>query len=39
MDIKLIKIAQQKFEELYGHDEWMRVFMKNYLDQEDWRKI
>lgn len=31
MDLKLIKIAQKRFEELYGHDEWMKVFMKNYL--------
>lgn len=31
IDLKLICIAQRKFEELYGHDKWMEVFMKNYI--------
>ena len=30
-DLKLICIAQRRFEELYGHDKWMEVFMKNYI--------
>ena len=30
-DLKLICIAQRKFEELYSHDKWMEVFMKNYI--------
>lgn len=31
MDIILIKNAQKKFEEKYGHDKFMKVFKKNYL--------
>ena len=31
MDLILIKIAQRKFEEKYGHDKFMEVFKKNYL--------
>ena len=28
---ELKRIAQEAFEKLYGHDEWMKVFRKNYL--------
>ena len=31
MDLILIKQAQKKFEELYGHNKFMEVFKKNYL--------
>lgn len=31
MDMILIKRAQMKFEEKYGHDKYMEVFKKNYL--------
>lgn len=31
VDRELRKIAQEKFEELHGHDKWMEVFGKNYL--------
>ena len=30
-DIKLKQIAQKKFEEKYGHEEFMKIFKKNYL--------
>lgn len=30
-DLILIKIAQKKFEEKYGHNKFMEVFKKNYL--------
>lgn len=30
-DIKLIQAGQKRFEELYSHEKWMQVFMKNYL--------
>jgi hypothetical protein len=30
-DLKLICIAQKKFEDIHGHDEWMRAFGKNYI--------
>ena len=29
---QLKQIAQREFEAKYGHDEWMRIFGKNYLD-------
>ena len=25
------RVAQRKFEDLYGHDLWMKEFGKNYL--------
>lgn len=28
----LQQIAQEKFEEQYSHEEWMRVFGKNYIE-------
>lgn len=31
LDISLKVEAQKKFEELYGHEEWMRRFGRNYL--------
>lgn len=31
LDLKLKRIAQEKFEEIYGHEEWMRIFKRNYL--------
>lgn len=30
-DRELQKLSQAYFEELYGHDMWMREFHKNYL--------
>lgn len=30
-DLIVIKEAQRKFEEKYGHDKFMEVFKKNYL--------
>lgn len=29
-DLELEALAQERFEEIYGHVEWMRVFGKNY---------
>ena len=28
---RLKRDAQMAFEEIYSHDEWMRIFKKNYL--------
>ncbi len=33
LDEQLKQICQMKFEELYGHDKWMEVFGKNYLER------
>lgn len=30
-DDEVKRFAQQKFEELYGHEKWMKEFKKNYL--------
>lgn len=31
LDLCLKQIAQRKFEELYGHEMWMKEFERNYL--------
>lgn len=31
MDITVKKIAQRKFEEIHGHEEFIKIFGKNYL--------
>lgn len=31
LDLQIIQLAQRKFEEKYSHEEFMKVFMKNYL--------
>lgn len=31
VDLLFKKTAQRKFEEVYGHEEFMRIFGKNYL--------
>lgn len=31
LDEKIKGMAQKKFEMVYGHEEWMRVFGRNYL--------
>lgn len=33
-DKDLERLAQEAFEERYGHDEWMRIFGKNYRREE-----
>ncbi len=30
VDLYLIRLAQETFEKKWGHDEWMRVFGRNY---------
>ena len=30
-NLYLKRVAQQAFEEIYGHDKWMETFRKNYL--------
>lgn len=30
-DLELERLAQEKFEEVYGHEKWMKEFHKNYL--------
>lgn len=32
LDESLKRHTQKAFEELYGHDEWMETFHKNYLE-------
>lgn len=32
LDRKLKVLAQEKFEEKYGHNKFMEVFKKNYID-------
>ena len=32
LDIKLKQLAQKKFEEVYGHEKFMEVFRKNYIE-------
>lgn len=31
LDTQLKKVAQEKFEEIHGHDKFMQVFKRNYL--------
>ena len=31
LDLELKQLAQREFEKVYGHDEWMKVFGRNYL--------
>lgn len=31
LNLRLKQEAQKAFEKVYGHDEWMKVFRKNYL--------
>lgn len=33
LDLKLKKAAQTRFESIYGHDKYMRIFRKNYLEE------
>lgn len=32
LDFKLMQIAQERFEEIYGHDKFMEVFRRNFLN-------
>ena len=32
LDLCLKQTCQKKFEKLYGHDKWMEVFGRNYLE-------
>jgi len=31
LNLRLKQDGQRAFENLYGHDKWMEIFMKNYL--------
>ena len=31
LDLQIKQIAQREFEDTYGHDEFMRIFGRNYL--------
>ena len=33
LDMKLKRYAQTEFEKIYGHEKFMEVFHKNYLDE------
>ena len=35
MDLKLIKLAQRKYEETHSREEWMQLFAKNWLWDEE----
>lgn len=35
-DIELKKLAQKKFEQKYGHEKFMAIFGKNYLETDEW---
>lgn len=37
VDLMLKQIAQRRFEAIYGHEKWMQVFGKNYLEEEEWQ--
>lgn len=30
-DLVLIRAGQRRFEDIHSHEEWMSVFMKNYI--------
>jgi Zn-finger protein len=32
VDNQLEVVAQKKFEDIHGHEKWMELFRKNYLD-------
>ena len=32
LDLQIKQIAQREFEDTYGHDEFLRIFGRNYLD-------
>ncbi len=34
-DLQLKQFAQREFEKLYGHDKFMEVFKKNYLEGDE----
>ena len=34
LDRELKRVCQERFEELYGHDEFMKVFGKSFLRSE-----
>jgi hypothetical protein len=34
LDLELKKFGQRKFEEVYGHEMWMKEFHRNYLGDE-----
>ena len=36
LDLELKKLAQKRFEEKYGHEKFMAIFGKNYLDVDEW---
>ena len=36
--IKLKKEGQREFEKHYGHAQFMKVFRKNYLEEEEWKE-
>ena len=35
LDLELKRVCQRRFEALYGHEKFMEVFKKNYLEEED----
>lgn len=35
LDLYLKRLGQKAFEELYGHDDYMRIFGKSYLNEEE----
>ncbi len=35
LDLKLKRFAQMRFEQMFGHELFMKVFGRNWLDQEE----
>lgn len=34
LDLQIKQIAQREFEDTYGHEEFMRIFGRNYIDSK-----
>lgn len=34
----LKRLAQKQFEREYGHEKYMQLFGKNYLEEDEWKK-
>lgn len=33
---ELMQIGQRRFEEIHGHEKFMKVFKKNHLEESEW---
>lgn len=39
LDLQLREYTQRRFEAVHGHEEWMRIFGRNYIDQEEVKDV